>query len=75
MAGASPSLNIGSEPTSPIDVGEKRVVSQPPTYAENTHAAGAQQPAHIQTSGITGGANVASPTQAGPGSAVDHAHP
>ena len=63
--------SLGSEPTSPTSpVSEKRVVSQPPTYSEG----GATQPAAIQTSGLTGGQTVASPSTVGgvaPGSAVE----
>lgn len=67
-AGNSPTVpNTGSEPTSPISPGgEKRVVSQPPTYSANEApaATGAQQPTPIQTSGITGGQTVETPTSA-----------
>jgi hypothetical protein len=80
VAGAAPaSAMVGSEPTSPVSPTEKRVVSQPPTYAENSPtsaaAPAAEKPAAIQTSGVTGGETVASPTQATPVSAVDHAQP
>lgn len=79
VAGAAPAdAMMGSEPTSPISPTEKRVVSQPPTYLENSPTsvaapAAAQQPAAIQTSGITGGETVTSPAAATPVSAVDHA--
>jgi hypothetical protein len=72
VAGAAPAgTMMGSEPTSPISPTEKRVVSQPPTYAENEPAAGAstQRPAAIQTSGMRGGETVASPATATPVSA------
>lgn len=74
-AGASPGSilpSANSEPNSPISpVGEKRVVSQPPVYSEAGPSA--QQPAAIQTQGITGAETVASPTSAAPTSAIDHA--
>jgi len=75
VAGAAPAdASVGSEPTSPVSPTERRVVSQPPTYSENSPtAAAAQQPAAIQTSGISGGKTVASPATATPVSAVDHA--
>lgn len=74
VAGAAPaSATMGSEPSSPVSPTEKRVVSQPPTYSENSPtAAGAEkaaQPAAIQTSGMTGGETVASPATATPVSA------
>lgn len=74
-AGAAPGKAYGSsEPSSPISPGaEKRIVSQPPTYSEESTSA--HQPGAIQTSGITGGQTVASPTSAAPISAIDHAAP
>jgi hypothetical protein len=73
VAGAAPAgATMGSEPSSPVSPSEKRVVSQPPTYAENDTAAPAathQQPTTVQTSGMTGGENVASPATATPVSA------
>jgi hypothetical protein len=80
LAGAAPAGAVmGSEPNSPVSPTEKRVVSQPPTYSENSPTAAApaaaQRPAAIQTSGMTGRETVASPATATPVSAVDHAHP
>jgi hypothetical protein len=71
-AGAAPGkAALTSEPASPISpVDEKRVVSQPPTYSEGSPSA--HQPGTIQTSGITGGQTVASPTSAAPGGAIEH---
>lgn len=65
--------NLMSEPTSPVSpVAEKqRIVSQPPTYTEGAApvAADGSHPAPIQTTGVTGGATVASPATATPASA------
>ncbi|KAE9380307.1 hypothetical protein N431DRAFT_325387 [Stipitochalara longipes BDJ] len=63
--------NLTSEPTSPVSpVQEKRVVSQPPTYAEGSNVAATteKQPAPLQTTGhgVTGGETVASPATATP---------
>jgi hypothetical protein len=69
-APASPMVGGESEPASPISPVEKRVVSQPPTYAEEAPAATPAQPAAIQTSGIAGGETVASPATATPVSAA-----
>ncbi|KAG0651619.1 Cytoskeletal signaling slm1 [Hyphodiscus hymeniophilus] len=66
VAGAAPAGAMGSEPSSPVSPVEKRVVSQPPTYVENG-ASG--KPAAIQTSGVTSGETVASPSTATPVSA------
>ena len=75
VAGAAPaSASVDSEPTSPVSPTEKRVVSQPPTYQENSPtAATIEKPAAIQTSGISGGETVTSPVTATPVRAVDHA--
>jgi hypothetical protein len=81
--------NLSNDPTSPISpVQEKRVVSQPPQYAEGSAAAAtdAKHPAPLQTqtTGLTSGETVASPATATPASAtaqhapvsaVDHAAP
>ena len=61
--------NLMSEPTSPVSpVQEKRVVSQPPTYAEGSGvAADEKHPAPLQTTGhVTGGETVTSPAAATP---------
>lgn len=79
--------NVMSEPTSPVSpVQEKRVVSQPPQYAEGSAAVATDEKhvAPLQTAGATGGETVASPTTATPttassgavpGSAVEHQVP
>jgi hypothetical protein len=66
--------NLSSEPTSPVSpVQEKRVVSQPPTYAEGSGVAATDEkhPAALQTAGhgVTGGETVASPAAATPATA------
>lgn len=71
ISGATGSVqpSTGSEPTSPISpVTEKRTVSQPPNYSEGSGSS--HQTGQIQTSGITGGHTVASPTSAAPASAT-----
>ncbi|KAE8453470.1 hypothetical protein EG329_010331 [Mollisiaceae sp. DMI_Dod_QoI] len=79
VAGASPSAAMTSEPTSPVSPIDTKNVSQPPQYAQNSSPVAAQkQPAPLQTTGVTGGDNVASPTTATPTSApavsaIDHA--
>jgi hypothetical protein len=66
VAGAAPAdANVGSEPNSPVSPTEKRFVSPTSTSAEAGPDA-RQQPAAIQTSGITGGENVASPATTTP---------
>jgi hypothetical protein len=83
--------NLSSDSTSPVSpVQEKRVISQPPQYAEGSTAAAAATdakhpaPLQTQTTGLTGGETVASPATATPASAtaqhapvnaVDHAAP
>jgi hypothetical protein len=86
VVGHAPS-NLSNEPTSPVSpVDEKRVVSQPPIYAEGSASAAADEkhPTPLQTTGMTGGETVASPATATPAtatsahapvSAVDHAAP
>lgn len=73
VAGASPAgATKDSEPTSPVSPTERRVVSQPPTYSDDSTSAAApaaRQPAPIQTSGMTGGETVANPAAATPRSA------
>ena len=81
VAGAAPAgAMMGSEPTSPVSPTEKRVVSQPPIYSENSPTsavapATTQKPAAIQTSGMTGGKTVTSPATATPVNAAEHASP
>ena len=68
VAGAAPAgAMMGSEPASPVSPIEKRVVSQPPVYSQDSPSA-ARQPGAIQTSGM-GGETVASPVTATPASA------
>lgn len=81
--------NLSNDPTSPVTpVQEKRVVSQPPQHAEESAAVATDArhpvPLQTQTTGLTGGETVASPTTATPASAtaqhapvnaVDHAAP
>jgi hypothetical protein len=86
VVGHAPS-NLSNEPTSPVSpVDEKRVVSQPPIYAEGSVLAAADEkhPTPLQTTGMTGGETVASPATAtpvtatsahAPVSTVDHAAP
>jgi hypothetical protein len=70
--------NLASEPTSPVSpVQEKRVVSQPPQYAEGSGATAAatdeKHPAPLNTAhpaGVTGGETVASPATATPATAT-----
>jgi len=82
VVGAAPA-GLSSEPTSPVSPVEKRVVPQPPTYAEGSApvATDEKTPAPLQTGSMTGGETVASPatatpvaTSAGaaPVNAVDH---
>ena len=71
MAGAAPAgSTMISEPSSPVSPTEKRVVSQPPTYSENSPTTSArQQPTAIQTRAMSGGNIVTSPATATPGGA------
>jgi hypothetical protein len=69
VSSAHPTSTIGSgsEPTSPISPTEKRQASNPlPPYSETQAAATPAQPAAIQTTGITGGQTVTSPTVVSP---------
>jgi hypothetical protein len=72
VVGSAPAVASESEPASPISPISQRQDTNPPISQQDQKVAA--QPAVIQTSGVTGGETVASPTNvSAPSSAVDHA--
>jgi hypothetical protein len=74
VVGAAPASASMSEPTSPISPVDSKHASQPPIYAANNTASPTdeKQTAPLQTTGISGTQNVASPATATPISPINH---
>jgi hypothetical protein len=74
VVGAAPASASMSEPTSPISPVDSKHASQPPIYAANSTVSPTdeKQTAPLQTTGISGTQNVASPATVTPISPVNH---